>query len=99
MKAWEGRLDAVEQQLRERARSPARRRSPSPASKCFACGGQGHYRYECPRPPTVTFEDQIRCLGCGERGWVVGSGTIAMLLAPGLDLIPRALRVGETREN
>ena len=68
VEAWEGRLDAVEQQLREQARSPARRRSTSPGSKCFSCGGEGHYRYECPRPPTVTFEDQIRCLGCGERG-------------------------------
>ena len=68
VEAWESRLDAVEQQLREQARSPARRRSTSPGSKCFSCGGDGHYRYECPRPPTVTFEDQIRCLGCGERG-------------------------------
>ena len=68
VEAWGSRLDAVEQQLREQARSPARRRSPSPGSKCFSCGGEGHYRYECPRPPTVTFEDQIRCLGCGERG-------------------------------
>ena len=63
--AWEGRLDVVEQQLREQARSPARRRSTSPGSKCFSCGGEGNYRYECPRPPTVTFEDQIWCLGCG----------------------------------
>ena len=68
VEAWGSRLDAVEQQLREQARSPARRRSPSPGSKCFSCGGEGHYRYECPSPPTVTFEDQIRCLGCGERG-------------------------------
>ena len=68
VEAWESRLDAVEQQLREQARSPARRRSTSSGSKCFSCGGEGHYRYECPRPPTVTFEDQIRCLGCGERG-------------------------------
>ena len=36
VEAWEGRLDAVEQQLREQARSPARRRSPSPGSKCFS---------------------------------------------------------------
>ena len=62
VEAWEGRLGAVEQQLRERARSP------SPGSKCFSCGGEGHYRSECPRSPTVTFEDQIRCWGCGERG-------------------------------
>ena len=68
VEAWESRLDAVEQQLWEQARSPARRRSPSPGSKCFSCGGEGQYRYECPRPPTVTFEDLIRCLGCGERG-------------------------------
>ena len=68
VEAWECRLDAVEQQLREQARSPARPRSPSPGSKCFSCGGEGHYRYECPRPPTVTFEDQIQCLGCGDRG-------------------------------
>ena len=68
VEAWGSRLDAVEQQIREQARSPARRRSPSPGSKCFSCGGEGHYRYECPRQPTVTFEDQIRCLGCGERG-------------------------------
>ena len=68
VEAWKGRLGAVEQQLRERARSPMRRRSPFPGSKCFSCGGEGHYRSECPRPPTVTFEDQIRCWGCGERG-------------------------------
>ena len=68
VEAWEGRLDAVEQQLRERARSPARRRSPSPGSKCVACGGEGHCRSECPRLPTLTFEDQIRCLVCGEQG-------------------------------
>ena len=67
VEAWEGKLDAVEQQLRERARSPARRRSLSPGSYHFACGEEGHYRYECPRPPTVTFEDQIRCWGCGEQ--------------------------------
>ena len=65
VEAWEGRLVAVEQQLRERARSPVRRRSPSPGSKCFSCGGEGHYRSECPRPPTVTFEDQFRCWECG----------------------------------
>ena len=65
---WEGRLEAVEKQQRKRAGSPVRRRSPSPGSKCFSCGGEGHYRSECPRPPTVTFEDQIRCWGCGERG-------------------------------
>ena len=68
VEAWGSRLDAVEQQLRERARSPARRRSPSPGSKCFSCGGEGHFRSECPRPPTVTFEDQFRCWNCGERG-------------------------------
>ena len=68
VEAWEGRLAAVEQQLRERARSPVRRRSPSPGSKCFSCGGEGHYRLECPRPPTVTFEDQFRCWECGEGG-------------------------------
>ena len=68
VEAWEGRLAAVEQQLRDRARSPVRRRSPSPGSKCFSCGGEGHYRSECPRPPTVTFEDQFRCWECGEGG-------------------------------
>ena len=68
VEAWEGRLAAVEQQLRERARSPVRRRSPSPGSKCISCGGEGHYRLECPRPPTVTFEDQFRCWECGEGG-------------------------------
>ena len=68
VEAWEGRLAAVEQQLRERARSPVRQRSPSPGSKCFSCGGEGHYRSECPRPPTVTFEDQFRCWECGEGG-------------------------------
>ena len=68
VEAWEGRLAAVEQQLRERARSPVRRRSPSPGSKCISCGGEGHYRLECPRPPTVTFEDQLRCWECGEGG-------------------------------
>ena len=65
---WEGRLAAVEQQQRERARSPVRRRLPSPGSKCFSCSGEGHYRSECPRSPTITFEDQIRCWGCGEGG-------------------------------
>ena len=64
----EGRLDSVEKLLRERAEFPMRRRSPSPESRCFACGGEGHCRSECPRPPTLTFEDQIRCLGCGEQG-------------------------------
>ena len=68
VEAWEGRLTAVEQQQRDRARSPMRRRSLSPGSKCFSCGGEGHYRSECPRPPTVTFEDQIRCWECGEGG-------------------------------
>ena len=68
VEAWEGRLAAVEQQLRERARSPVWRRSPSPGSKCFSCGGERHYRSECPRPPTVTFEDQFRCWECGEGG-------------------------------
>ena len=64
----EGRLDSVEKLLRERAEFPVRRRSPSPGSRCFACGGEGHCRSECPRPPTLTFKDQIRCLGCGEQG-------------------------------
>ena len=75
VEAWEGRfikiedrLDSVEKQLRERIESPARRRSPSPGSRCFACGGEGHCRSECPRPPTLTVEDQIRCLVCGEQG-------------------------------
>ena len=68
VEAWEERLAAVEQQLRERARSPVWRRSPSPGSKCFSCGGERHYRSECPRPPTVTFEDQFRCWECGEGG-------------------------------
>ena len=74
VEAWEGRfikiedrLDSVEKQLRERIESPARRRSPSPGSRCFACGGEGHCRSECPRPPTLTVEDQIRCLVCGEQ--------------------------------
>ena len=48
--------------------SPVRGRSPSPGSKCFSCGGKGHYRSVCPRSPTITFEDQIRCWGCGEGG-------------------------------
>ena len=75
VEAWEGRfikiedrLDSVEKQLRERIESPARRRSPSPGSRCFACGGEGHCRSECPRPPTLTVEDRIRCLVCGEQG-------------------------------
>ena len=75
VEAWEGRfikiedrLDSVEKQLRERIESPARRRSPSPGSRCFACGEEGHCRSECPRPPTLTVEDQIRCLVCGEQG-------------------------------
>ena len=75
VEAWEGRfikiedrLDSVEKQLRERMESPARRRSPSPGSRCFACGEEGHCRSECPRPPTLTVEDQIRCLVCGEQG-------------------------------
>ena len=75
VEAWEGRfikiedrLDSVEKQLRERIESPTRRRSPSPGSRCFACGGEGHCRSECPRPPTLTVEDRIRCLVCGERG-------------------------------
>ena len=92
VEAWEGRLDAVEQQLQERARSPARRRSPSPGSKCFACGGEGHYRSECPRPPTVTFEDQIRCWGCGERGHSNAS-------CPRSRSHSSSLRIRETREN
>ena len=75
VEAWEGRfikiedrLDSVEKQLRERIESPARRRSPSPGGRCFACGGEGHCRSECPRPPTLTVEGQIRCLVCGEQG-------------------------------
>ena len=75
VEAWEGRfikiedrLDSVEKQLRERIESPTRRRSPSPGSRCFACGGEGHCRSECPRPPTLTVEDRIRCLVCGEQG-------------------------------
>ena len=75
VEAWEGRfikiedrLDSVEKQLRERIESPARRRSPSPGSRCFACGGEGHCRSECPRPPTLTVEDRVRCLVCGEQG-------------------------------
>ena len=74
VEAWEGRfikiedrLNSVEKQLRERIESPARLRSPSPGSRCFACGGEGHCRSECPRPPTLTVEDQIRCLVCGEQ--------------------------------
>ena len=75
VEAWEGRfikiedrLDSVEKQLRERIEFPARRRSPSSGSRCSACGGEGHSRSECPRPPTLTVEDQIRCLVCGEQG-------------------------------
>ena len=75
VEAWEGRfskiedrLDSDEKQLLERAESPVRRRSPSPGSRCFACDGEGHCRSECLRPPTLTFEDQIRCLVCGELG-------------------------------
>ena len=75
VEAWEGRfikiedrLDSVEKQLRERIESPTRRRSPSPGSRCFACGGEGHCRSKCPRPPTLTVEDWIRCLVCGEQG-------------------------------
>ena len=75
VEAWEGRfikiedrLDSVEKQLRERIESPTRRRSPSPGSRCFACGGEGHCRSKCPRPPTLTVEDRIRCLVCGEQG-------------------------------
>ena len=75
VEAWEGRfikiedrLDSVEKQLRERIESPTRRRSPSPGSRCFACGGEGHCRSECPRPPTLTVEDRIRCLVRREQG-------------------------------
>ena len=75
VEAWEGRfikiedrLDSVEKQLRERIESPTRRRSPSPGSRCFACGGEGHCRSECPRPPTLTVKDRIRCLVCREQG-------------------------------
>ena len=75
VEAWEGmfikiedRLDSVDKQLWERAESPVRWRPPSPGSRGFACGGEGHCRSECPRPPTLTFEDQIQCLVCGERG-------------------------------
>ena len=53
VEAWEGRftkiddrLDSDEKQLLERAESPVRRLSPSPRSRCFACGGEGHRRSE-----------------------------------------------------
>ena len=56
VEAWEGgftkiedRLDSVEKQLRKRAESPVRRWSPSPGSRCFAGGGEGYCRSECPR--------------------------------------------------
>ena len=61
VEVWEGRfikiedrLDSVDNQLQERIESPGRGRSPSPGSRCFACGGEGHCRSECPRPPTLT---------------------------------------------
>ena len=38
----EGWVDFVEQQLWERARSPATPPSPSPGSRCFACGEEGN---------------------------------------------------------
>ena len=75
VEAWEGRfikiedrLDSLDNQLQERIESQVRGQPPSPGSRCFACGGEGHCRSECPRPPTLTFKGHIRCFVCGERG-------------------------------
>ena len=64
-------------QVRSRSNSPNRRRSRSPTPKdiCFHCGGQGHFRNNCPKldkdnksaKKEVTFADHLKVKGSREE--------------------------------
>ncbi|RUS83879.1 hypothetical protein EGW08_008360 [Elysia chlorotica] len=53
----------------ERASPSPRRRSPSPGNACFGCGATDHFRSDCPKKPSVTFQDQ-GCFQCGDKGHI-----------------------------